>query len=191
VLAQMSLQVAALHAAIRNSSDSVSAAGSTSACSPKRSSRMPCRASITFSRASSRVRPWLRAPGTSGIDATIQPSSSGSNTIVRRNGSLTAQTVPVQAAPAKRAARSAPRRAKGHAGAWSAGGASRRQQAWPEGEQRSVRRLGGTLGTREDHVAQRAAREGRPVGDRRQPPCRRDSAEEAQLDRRTVAKRDR
>src|SRR5918993_1782230 len=32
-------------------------------------------ASITFLRASSRVRPWLNVPGTSWIVATIQPSS--------------------------------------------------------------------------------------------------------------------
>lgn len=35
------------------------------------------RASSTFSRASSRVRPWLIAPGTSRMRATIQPASSG------------------------------------------------------------------------------------------------------------------
>jgi hypothetical protein len=49
------------------------------------------RASITFPRASSRVRPWLLAPGTSGIEATIQPSSPSSKTIVTRSDSLIAQ----------------------------------------------------------------------------------------------------
>jgi len=59
------------------------------ACSPKRSSRMPRSASITLSRASWRVRPWLSAPGTSGTDATIQPSSPCSKTIVSFSDSLT------------------------------------------------------------------------------------------------------
>jgi hypothetical protein len=54
-----------------------------------------------------------------------------------------------------------------------------------------MRRLRRALGARDHYVAQRAAREERPVADRRQPPCRRDPAEEAQLDRRTVAKCDR
>jgi len=64
-------EIAVLHAAIVSSSGSLSLAGSRSACSPKRSSRIPCSASITFSRASARVRPWLIAPGTSGTDAMI------------------------------------------------------------------------------------------------------------------------
>src|SRR5918996_2027015 len=41
---------------------------------------------MTFSRASSRVRPWLTAPGTWWTRATIHPSSSGSsNRIVSRS----------------------------------------------------------------------------------------------------------
>jgi hypothetical protein len=36
---------------------------------------VPRSASITFSRASSRVRPWLLAPGTSGTEETMKPSS--------------------------------------------------------------------------------------------------------------------
>ncbi len=55
-----------------------------------RSSRIPRNASITFARASSRVRPWLFAPGTSGIDATIQPSSPSSKTMVTCSDSLIA-----------------------------------------------------------------------------------------------------
>jgi hypothetical protein len=85
---KVTLKVPPLHAAMTNSSGSVSAAGSVSACSPKRNSRIPLRASMTLSRASSRVLPWLRAPGTSGTEATIQPSSPASYTIVRRSGSL-------------------------------------------------------------------------------------------------------
>jgi hypothetical protein len=49
---------------------------------PNRSSSIPRKASITFARASSRVLPWLCTPGTSGIDAMIQPSSPASYTIV-------------------------------------------------------------------------------------------------------------
>ena len=67
------VQVAALHAAATNRRRSRSSperrpASSSSGVSTVRS------ASSTFSRASSRVRPWLRAPGTSSTRATIQPS---------------------------------------------------------------------------------------------------------------------
>jgi excisionase family DNA binding protein len=52
VLAQVTFEDAALHAAIVSSSGSLSEAGSLSACSPNRSSRIPRNASITFSLAS-------------------------------------------------------------------------------------------------------------------------------------------
>src|SRR3990172_5036582 len=59
VSAQMALEVAALHAPMTSSSGSLSAPSVTSGRPPKRSSRIPRRASITFARASSRARPWL------------------------------------------------------------------------------------------------------------------------------------
>ena len=73
---QMTLEVATLHAAAVNrrcsrSDPGVSPTSSSSGVSTVR------RASSAFSRASSRVRPWLIAPGTSRTRATIQPSSSG------------------------------------------------------------------------------------------------------------------
>ena len=84
VLAQVTLQLAPLHAAIVSCSGSLSDGGASgSGVSIRRS------ASITLARASSRVRPWLNAPGTSGIDAMIQPSSPGSKRIVSCNASLT------------------------------------------------------------------------------------------------------
>lgn len=75
VLAQVFLKVAALHAAIVSCSGSLVSPGPSevgSGLSMRRS------ASMTFARASSRVCPWLIAPGTSGMLAMIQPSSPGS-----------------------------------------------------------------------------------------------------------------
>src|SRR5207253_968616 len=81
---QVALQVAELQPARVKSSGSLRPAATlgspSSAVSIRRS------ASITFSRASSRVRPWLSAPGTSTTPATIHPSSSGSSyVLVRRS----------------------------------------------------------------------------------------------------------
>src|SRR4051812_45474922 len=65
LLDEVSLQVAELHAAMvrwissRSRVSSSSAVGSGESISRK--------ASSTFARASSRVRPWLKTPGTSGI----------------------------------------------------------------------------------------------------------------------------
>src|SRR5262249_2123378 len=59
VVSEMALEIATLHAPMTSSSGSLSAPSVTSGCPPKRSSRMPRSASITFVRASSRVRPWL------------------------------------------------------------------------------------------------------------------------------------
>jgi hypothetical protein len=70
--AQMALEVAALHAAIVRCNRSRSRESSASAGSGESISR---NASMTFPRASARVRPWLWTPLTSGIDATTQPSS--------------------------------------------------------------------------------------------------------------------
>lgn len=75
VLAQVFLKVAALHAAIVSCSGSLVSPGPSevgSGLSMRRS------ASMTFARASSRLCPWLIAPGTSGMLAMIQPSSPGS-----------------------------------------------------------------------------------------------------------------
>lgn len=73
VLAQVRFQGTALHGwAVKiSASRSSRPAGSVSASSGV---SIVCSASITFSRACARVWPWLWAPGTSGIDATIQPS---------------------------------------------------------------------------------------------------------------------
>jgi len=78
MLTEVTFQIATLHAAATNRRCSRSSLGhrpesSSSGVSTVRS------ASSTFSRASTRVRPWLRAPGTSSTRATIQPSSSGSS----------------------------------------------------------------------------------------------------------------
>ena len=73
--AEMTLQIAPLHAAIVKCSASRSRRSPASLGSGESISRS---ASITFVRASSRVRPWLNTPATSGIDAMIQPSSPGS-----------------------------------------------------------------------------------------------------------------
>src|SRR5919108_5117940 len=89
---QVPLEVAELHPASTSSSCSLRPAAtlrsSSSGVSIKR------RASITFSRASLGVRPWLRAPGTSTTRATIHPSSSGSSyVIVSRSFSLIGHTI--------------------------------------------------------------------------------------------------
>src|SRR5450755_1574048 len=76
VSAQMTLELAALHAAIVSSSESLSAGSGSSGGDPNRTASSSLSASITFSRASSRVRPWLIAPRTCGIRATTQPSPS-------------------------------------------------------------------------------------------------------------------
>lgn len=76
VSAQMTLQLAALHAAIVSSSDSLSAGSGSSGGDPNRTASSSLSASITFSRASPRVAPWLIAPRTCGIRATTQPSPS-------------------------------------------------------------------------------------------------------------------
>src|SRR5207245_10299591 len=49
--------------------------------------------STPFVRAFARVRPWLRDPGSSGIEAIPQPSSPGSYSIVKRSDSLMTDTV--------------------------------------------------------------------------------------------------
>src|SRR3954447_3434557 len=59
VLAQVTLQRGALHAAIVNSTESLSPSSATSGGEPNRYARTSRSASITFSRASSRVLPWL------------------------------------------------------------------------------------------------------------------------------------
>jgi hypothetical protein len=70
VLAQVALQGAALHDAKGSSSSSRSGSAGWSGSGLS----MSLSASITFSRASGRVRPWLIAPGTSSTCAMIQPS---------------------------------------------------------------------------------------------------------------------
>jgi len=75
ISAEMTLQIASLHAAIVRCSASRSRRSPASLGSGESISRS---ASMTFVRASSRVRPWLNTPATSGIDAMIQPSSPGS-----------------------------------------------------------------------------------------------------------------
>jgi|GEM_PF-5621671 len=64
-------RVSSLHATLRCSS-------SRSRFSPGSGESISANASSTLSRASSRLRPWLSAPGTAGIEATIQPSSPSS-----------------------------------------------------------------------------------------------------------------
>lgn len=73
VLTQVTFEIATLHAAATNRRCSRllpvrRPESSSSGVSTVRN------ASSTFSRASPRVRPWLRAPGTSSTRATIQPS---------------------------------------------------------------------------------------------------------------------
>jgi len=85
----VALEVAALRAAIVSSSDSLSGAGVARGVLAEAQLEDPAQRVDQFSRASSRVRPWLSAPGTSGTDATIQPSSPCSKTIVSCSDSLT------------------------------------------------------------------------------------------------------
>jgi len=91
--AQVTLEISTLHPPMTSSSGSLSAPAATVAFSPKRNSRIPRSASMTFARASSRVRPWLFAPGTSGIEAMIHPSWPYSYTIVIRSDSLSGKKV--------------------------------------------------------------------------------------------------
>ena len=93
VSAEVALKVAALHAAGTNRKCSRSEADVPPASSSSGVNTVPS-ASRTFSRASSRVRPWLTAPGTSKTRATIQPSSSGlSKEIVKSTDAAMAKTV--------------------------------------------------------------------------------------------------
>ena len=96
----MALKVAPLHTPIVRWSGSRSRRSSSVLGSGESIKR---RASITFALASSRVRPWLKTPAISGIEATTQPSSPASKTIVRSSCSDTDDRILV-ARPRKAAA---------------------------------------------------------------------------------------
>lgn len=74
IVAKVSNQIAMFHEARRIGSTTTSSTGDSAPSPPPRVSNIRASASLRFSRASFKERPWLIAPGTSSTRAAHQPS---------------------------------------------------------------------------------------------------------------------